>query len=110
MNDVHSEPSFRTALARSASFLSLAATIYCATLLLPSIRSGLYGGTAVLVELIAFGQLVALLIGVVIPSVIRVSLTRPRLSRATTQIAWAAAIGLALEILCLFLIPVSGNC
>ena len=89
--------------------LSLFGSGAAAYLVIPSIRPGFYGGTALLIFFLVIGQFAMLVVGVGLPTVIQAFRHRLRISRKTRLLLIAASCGVLLEAAALYFIPVIGS-
>ncbi|WP_341407520.1 hypothetical protein [Luteolibacter soli] len=78
-------------------------------LIIPGVRSGLYGGTALMVGFIFVCQVAVLLFAVGVPVLVMAIRRRLKLSREAVWLLALAVAGVAAEALVLWLVPVTGG-
>ncbi len=88
---------------------SLVGSLLAASYIIPSIRPGFYGGTALMVFFLAIVQSLALIAGAGLPVLVMAIRRKLRLSRGTCLLLSAAVGGVLLEIAALCLIRVTGS-
>ena len=90
------------------SILSLLASAGVSLLIVPTIRGGFYGGTALMVFIVLLFQVATLLLAVGLPSLVMAVRRRFRLSRTGRLLLALAVAGIAFEAFALWIIPVTG--
>lgn len=110
MNSNSAEISGFDLLSRVVCCISLCASFFTGWAIIGSIRPGFYGGTALLIGLVVFAQMVALVFAVIVPAIVLFFCRRLRMSRLAWMLLAIAILAVAAETWGLSVVPVTGNC
>lgn len=92
------------------SSVSLFVSITLAFPIIGNLRSGFYGGTALILAFVIAGQILVFAAAVILPLVVLFFRRRLRMSRLGWLLFAVALAALASEAAAVLLIPVTGNC